>query len=475
VADQYSQLATVDADGETQEAEQFAIFGRALVIREGAFGQDHQDVAESLEDLASLYEVNDQFDKAEPLHERVLAIRQKCLPQEHPEVVRGISTLADFYQRFERPSKAEPVFRRLLTLREKILGPKHLDVAECLQKLAEVCHSQHKLAEALPLYERALAIREAFDFVPPPRSGNLGDNLVCIANLYLEQGNINKAEKVLQRAVTMQQLEFQPGDPRAAEALKALADLYHADERMEEAQPLYEQLIDSWKNSRAMAHLPSEVPATLTKLADIYLGQGRGAEAEFLYRHALGIWEKGLSSEPYYFGNNIAETTVSLFEEQGRDAEADPFAEHALVHLRNATWPEHEQLVMALEKYAALLRDTGRPSDAEMLELEAKAIQGGSTEPKSNVIPVEALKQIDQAEMLDLEVKAIQSGSTESQSNAVSIEALKLIDQMVAELDLSEDSREELLGYKQDINNGEFDEADWRYLQSFNARLSKRR
>lgn len=65
--------------------------------------------------------------------------------------------------------------------------------------------------------------------------------------------------------------------------------------------------------------------------------------------------------------------------------------------------------------------------------------------------------------------------STEPQSNALFIGALKLIDQMVAEFDLSKDSREELLGYKQDIANGEFDEADWRYLQTFNARLSKRR
>ena len=57
----------------------------------------------------------------------------------------------------------------------------------------------------------------------------------------------------------------------------------------------------------------------------------------------------------------------------------------------------------------------------------------------------------------------------------MAIEALKLIDQMFAELDLSEDSREELRGCKQDIETGEFDEADWLYLQAFNARLSKRR
>ena len=177
VADQYS-----------QGAEQFPVIRRALAIREEAFGPDHQDVAQSLKSLAFHHEINGQFDKSEPLRERVLAILQKCLPPEHPIMVGGLFILANFYKRFKKPSKAEPAFRRLLTLLEKFLGPEHSDVAKCFQ---------------------------------PLQSWELGNNLIQIARLYREQGKINEAERVFQRAMAQ---DFQP------DMLAALAHLYHADE-----------------------------------------------------------------------------------------------------------------------------------------------------------------------------------------------------------------------------------------------------
>lgn len=228
VANQYSERETIDADGGTQEAERFPVIRRALSIREEAFGPDHPEVAESLASLVSLYECNGRFDKAEPLLERVLTILQKCLPPEHPSVVWGLSALAHFYKRFEKPSKAEPAFRSVLTLLEKFLGPEHSDVATCLESLAEVCHSQNNLAEALLLYERALAIRETPDFVAPPfQSRDLGNNLVQIARLYREQGKINEAEKVFQRAMTQ---DYGPDMLKDPDVLKDLADLYQAGE-----------------------------------------------------------------------------------------------------------------------------------------------------------------------------------------------------------------------------------------------------
>ena len=48
----------------------------------------------------------------------------------------------------------------------------------------------------------------------------------------------------------------------------------------------------------------------------------------------------------------------------------------------------------------------------------------------------------------------------------------ELIDTLLARGDLSEDTRDELLGYKQDIAEGEFTAADSQYLQALAKRLS---
>jgi hypothetical protein len=51
--------------------------------------------------------------------------------------------------------------------------------------------------------------------------------------------------------------------------------------------------------------------------------------------------------------------------------------------------------------------------------------------------------------------------------------ALALIDDLLAR-DISETAREELLGYREDIAEGEFDGSDLTYLRALGARLTKR-
>lgn len=50
---------------------------RSLEIRERVFSPDHPDVAQSLNNLAALYNDRKLYDKAEPLYERALDIRKK--------------------------------------------------------------------------------------------------------------------------------------------------------------------------------------------------------------------------------------------------------------------------------------------------------------------------------------------------------------------------------------------------------------
>ena len=46
-------------------------------MRESVLGPDHPDIAQSLNNLAALYNDRKQYDKAEPLYERALKIRSK--------------------------------------------------------------------------------------------------------------------------------------------------------------------------------------------------------------------------------------------------------------------------------------------------------------------------------------------------------------------------------------------------------------
>jgi tetratricopeptide (TPR) repeat protein len=69
--------------------------------------------------------------------------------------------------------------------------------------------------------------------------------------------------------------------------------------------------------------------------------------------------------------NNLA----WLYKAQGKYAEAEPLYNRALAIVEKALGPEHPNVAQSLENYAGLLRETGRVSKADLLEIRAKAIR----------------------------------------------------------------------------------------------------
>nr|WP_281241356.1 tetratricopeptide repeat protein [Thiothrix caldifontis] len=61
-------------------------------------GENHPDVAKSLNNLAGLYQDQGQYAQAEPLYQCALAIWEKALGAYHPNVVLSLENLVGLYQ-----------------------------------------------------------------------------------------------------------------------------------------------------------------------------------------------------------------------------------------------------------------------------------------------------------------------------------------------------------------------------------------
>ncbi len=79
---------------------------------------------------------------------------------------------------------------------------------------------------------------------------------------------------------------------------------------------------------------------------------------------------------------------------------------------------------------------------------------------------------IDDTGYEDLEDESAEPTAETAGKNA---DSLTLIGKLLAKSGISQDLREELESYKADIAEGDFGEADRRYLQAISTRLSKRR
>ena len=74
--------------------------------------------------------------------------------------------------------------------------------------------------------------------------------------------------------------------------------------------------------------LGKPVAAGLNNLAELYVAQGRYAEAEPLNNRSLAIWEKALGPEHPNVATSL-ENYAALLRETGRTAEADKMAARA--------------------------------------------------------------------------------------------------------------------------------------------------
>lgn len=77
------------------------LYWRALEIRKESFGSNTLAVADCLDDLAELYEVEGENEQAAKLYELALVIRERVLGRKHLLVVRNLKRLHGFYNKRE--------------------------------------------------------------------------------------------------------------------------------------------------------------------------------------------------------------------------------------------------------------------------------------------------------------------------------------------------------------------------------------
>jgi tetratricopeptide (TPR) repeat protein len=90
-----------------------------------------------------------------------MAIREQTLGPDHPDVAQSLNNLALLYNNEGRYADAEPLYKRSLAIYEKALGPEHPDVALSLNNLALLYDNQGRYAEALPLVRKTISNKTA--------------------------------------------------------------------------------------------------------------------------------------------------------------------------------------------------------------------------------------------------------------------------------------------------------------------------
>ena len=340
----------------------------ALDLRRNLLGDEHEDIAASLDQAARLYYYQGRYGEAEPLYQDALAMYKRLLGDEHPDVASSLNNLALLYFNQGRYGEADPLYQDALAMYKRLLMNEHPDVASSLNNLALLYNNQGRYGEAEPLYQDALAMYKRLLGDEHPSVANSLNNL---AGLYGDQGRYGEAEPLYQDGLAMRKRLLGDEHPSVANSLNNLAGLYYDQGRYGEAEPLYQDALAMRKRLLGDEH--PDVASSLNNLALLYSNQGRYEEAEPLSQDALAMTKRLLGDEHPDVANSL-NNLANLYRNQELYDKAEPLLRRTLEIQRQSRSYDHPYVGRSTDSLGMTIAAQGRTEEARSLYQQAIAI-----------------------------------------------------------------------------------------------------
>jgi CHAT domain-containing protein len=262
---------------------------RASELARTIYPNDHDNLATTINNLASSYNAQGKYSAAEPLYEEALAMCRRLFgDRDHDNLAASINNLAGLYNAQGKYSAAEPLYEEALSMRRRLFGDRdHNSLATSINNLALLYNSQGKYSAAEPLYEEALAMRRRLFADRDHHS--LAASINNLAALYESQGKYSAAEPLLEEALAMRRRLFADRDHDSlATSINNLAALYKTQGKYSATEPLYEEALAMYR--RLFADRDHDSLATsIINLTTIYIAQQQPARAFPLFLEAVEV------------------------------------------------------------------------------------------------------------------------------------------------------------------------------------------
>jgi tetratricopeptide (TPR) repeat protein len=157
LAETLSRLGVLSIGTHNDQAEQY--YTRALSVYENALAKDSNEVAHILDNLASVYELEQKFGQAEAARMRSVAILEK-MPGQELAYALSLDHLGYSYFQQQRFPDAEPRYLRALQVMEVKRGPDSPEASYEVEHLGMLYLAWDKNEDAAHCYSRLLKLEE---------------------------------------------------------------------------------------------------------------------------------------------------------------------------------------------------------------------------------------------------------------------------------------------------------------------------
>jgi CHAT domain-containing protein/Flp pilus assembly protein TadD len=355
-----------DLMGDYARAE--SLYLQSKEIWKKVVGEKHPSYATTLNNLAVLFKSKGDFQQAELLYLQCKEIWKEATGEEHRDYATSLNNLALLYVSVGDLDRAEPLFVQCKEILKKVVGEKHRSYAATLNNLAGLYDSLGDYKRAEPLYLQSGEIWKKLVGEDHPDYATLLNNL---ASLYESMGNYTRAEHFYLQSEGILKKVVGEKHPSYATALNNLALLYKSMGDYVRAEALFLRSKEIRKKVLGKEH--AVYAMSLHNLALLYVSMGDYARAETLSLECKEIWKKVVGEEhPGYVPilNNLA----LLYESRGDYAQAEQFYLQCKEISKKVFGEEHLDYAMTLNNLAGLYESAGEYARAEPLAANALEI-----------------------------------------------------------------------------------------------------
>ena len=255
-------------------------------LESGLEGQPEVEATLALR-LGEVYTKLGDYDEAAELTGRALARLRTARGEDHTDVARTLNNLAVIYFQKGDLTRAGELFRQCIDMRRR-LGEAR-DLVKPMNNLAAIHMARGELDEAERIYRESLELRRA---MPSSERGavNLAKSQRSLGMVLLAQGRLDEAEEWLQKALETR-VEFHGRDnPMVASVLIGLGRVEHERGELDAAEKLVAEGLATRRTHLGADHHYSALAEV--DLASILIDRGESETARLLLTRALETLER---------------------------------------------------------------------------------------------------------------------------------------------------------------------------------------
>ena len=189
--------------------------------------------------LSRLNVLKDGSDNLEVIRETI-AVSNKVYGEDHQDSLGALDNLATYYRDNNQFNRAEDIFRQVLKRRTALFGADYRHTLYSLENLGDLYFQQHDYEQAANYYQRCL------DKWLEKSGLNNPYTLYCLKGMALTHmalKNFAEAEQSLTQHIDTATLVFGEAHPQVLSASHYLAELYHLTGRAEQAESLFRRTL----------------------------------------------------------------------------------------------------------------------------------------------------------------------------------------------------------------------------------------